>query len=364
MAKPLASPELRNVLRGFFDLLVRDQLVGYQLIREQLADRVGVETELDREVRERAESLDTLATVAQHLGLPDGQAPTVAQFDRVASELGLEWNSARVGRRWGRWRFAKDAFEGRRIRSTQHRSEASQRRGRRASTYSEEECLSALKQWLESAPPRVTLMSYNRWQRLVNERVSAGAPHVPSWATIRASLQIGFVAAVEVARGELSLTEARDIEARRGREREDWSRTEHHFVGVEWISRRLGRSRQEADLLARRKGFPRPVVRFERRRAWLQEDLEAYFQDKPLGDRDREGLEELYLTSGQVAAMIGRATTSLSMGYDRLPQPAGMVSFRLFFLRSEVEQWMRDNPQRVGRGGYQRARRSRSAAAV
>jgi predicted DNA-binding transcriptional regulator AlpA len=359
MPQQLGSRELADVLRRFFDLLVRDQLVGYQLIRERLAEKAGAETEHDLELRKRHDSLEALAAVAQHLGLSEERAPTVKQFDRVAGELELGWNSARVARLWGRWRFATDAFEGRRVRPTQHSIETQRRLGHRVRTYSDEDCVCAISRWLASEPIRATLTSFERWQALENDRRRAGESYVPGWRTIASALQIGFKEAVQVARGDLSLADAQNVTLeRRQRDRLDWSRTEHHFVGLDWLSKRLGVTREQVKNVTRRGDFPQPVVTLERRRGWLQEDIEAYIQGEPSVERTSDALQQDYLTSGQAAAMIGRDRASLILGLTSLPKPAGMVSNRFFFLRSEVEDWMRDNPEKVGPEGRLRARRS------
>lgn len=339
---------LQAALQHFFELTQRDQLAAYEAIREHLGEQAPAETELDREVRERMESLDALSRAAEHLGLPEGRAPTAKQLNQAAAELGLEWDASRVTRRWKRWRFATEAYEGQRTRATDHlKASLRQGEGRR---YSDEECLAALRLWLETKPARETKAEYQRWYVSYNEQLPADERRVPSWQPISHRLGIGFREAVEVARGRLNLEEARKVgEERKTRERADWSRTEHEFVGVEWVARHLGVPPEKARAVAMGQHFPPPVVVFHQRRAWLRDDLEAFFRGDPVPHRERGELQHLYLSSRDVAEMIGRHPSAFAKGFGALPEPAGMVSYRFFFLRSEVEQWMRDNPQRIGR---------------
>lgn len=98
----------------------------------------------------RREALEAFLVVAEHLGLPAGEAPTMKQFDQAASELGLDWNSAQVIRVWERWRLAQEVFKGERgtrallgrdFRAVQDRSHKNR-----------EEPIRGVKRWLRSRP--------------------------------------------------------------------------------------------------------------------------------------------------------------------------------------------------------------------
>lgn len=102
--------ELEALMQRFYRLRDADKIRAYKSIRGHLGDRVA-EDPHDEKVGLRAEALDALERVRDHLGLEADQAPTKAVFDREARALGLSWTGARVIKIWGRWRFATDALK-------------------------------------------------------------------------------------------------------------------------------------------------------------------------------------------------------------------------------------------------------------
>lgn len=358
MSSAADRPELNTALERFYALSPRDQLAAFELIREYLGASAP-ETKHDRELRERAESLAALEKVATQVGLPKGRGPTTTQFKAEAPDVAPEWNVSRVTRLWGRWRFAVDAYEGRRMRATA--DQIALRLGEPLRPYSEEECLNALRTWLASEPRRATMEHYTRWHIEYNDRLPAGERRLPSSSTIKNRLQVWFDEALKVARGEVELAEAQRNHAERvsrGR-RHDWTRTEHDLVGIQWVARCAGTAVAVAARRTHQAGFPPPALTLGKRRAWLREDVESYYHGEPLSEREANWLQPLYLSSVQAAAMVGRDRGALLLNLDTLPKPAGRVAGELFFLRSEVEQWVRDNPEFVGRP--RAGRRPRSA---
>lgn len=347
MSDPQGSAELTAALERFSALSRREQFAAYEAMREHLAE-LAPETSRDRELRERAESLEAMATVARELGLPEGKAPTAKQFNAEAPRLAPEWDSSRVQRRWGRWRFAKEAYEGRVQRLPSFHIDAMRRA--RGARFSKEDCLDALRQWLASDPRRTTGEEYTRWRDEVHSRLPSDERPFPSQPTINLRLRIGLPAALRVARGEIELAAAQRSAEKVRPDDLTWTRTEHTLVGFEWIARHAGITRKEVGRHANtRRDFPRPAARLSRRRVWLREDIETYYRGEAVPERPANWLQHLYLSAPEAAEMIGRDPGTLTLNIPTLPQAAGRASGHYFFLRSEVEQWVRDNPEYVGR---------------
>src|SRR4051794_21386608 len=115
---------------------------------------------------QRREALEALRAVSEHLGLPAGEAPTMAQFDQAAGELGLDWSSARVVRIWECWRLAVEVFKGEReARSYIGRDFHATRD---LSRKNQEEHLRGVKLWLRSRPQRLTTEAYGEFVKAHN----------------------------------------------------------------------------------------------------------------------------------------------------------------------------------------------------
>lgn len=196
-------------MQRFYRLRDVDKVRAYKSIRDHLGDRVGEDTRHDEKVRRRAEALDALAQVRDHLGLAADQAPTKAAFDREARALGLPWTGARVIKAWDRWRFATDALKGGQAPLT-----AAQKSLQRAVSGKErafEEPLTALRRWLETAPRSTTTDDYDEWSRETNDGLDDDELPVPGAAALRLQLSATWPDLVRVGKGEIGLAQARPI---------------------------------------------------------------------------------------------------------------------------------------------------------
>lgn len=176
----------------------------------------------------REDALDAILTVADHLGLPAGEAPTIAQFDQAAIEMGLGWSGARVTRVWERWRLAVEVFKGEReARSFVGRDfHADQGRSRK----NLEEPLRGVKLWLRSRPSQKTIAAYDEFAKTHNANRAPADKRLRSSASVKAALHLRWPSVISVARGEVSLTKAR--EGRAGS-----TPTQGHHGGDSWLAR-------------------------------------------------------------------------------------------------------------------------------
>lgn len=151
--QPIGDRDVELALQQFYRLTPEQQLRAFD---EERRFPLAAGENLDRsadELAERAEALRVMGEVAEHLDLPDGTAPNGPQFRHGLAELGLasEWSERRVREAFIRWRFAVDAYEGRRRRLT-----PAQRAYReRVRTRAHRDYFAGVRAWLTSGPPPV-----------------------------------------------------------------------------------------------------------------------------------------------------------------------------------------------------------------
>ena len=339
MARKRSDRELEDVLRRAYALSERDQLRLYEHLRTNLALGAEQETEIDRELAERAAALEALAQVAEHLGLPEGTAPTTTQFKQAVAKLGLDWSVARVGRVFGRWRFAQQALSAERSRITR-----AQRRHRRATAgrrRDHETYLSGLRIWLESDSPGLTAADYDDFVAAYNDRVPDGEAPIVGLGAVISGLSLSFTEAVRVAKGEADYEQ---ILARHRERVEAGDPGSLRLVGTGAAAVMLKKRSQELLPLRHRSDFPTPVARVGRDWAWLLEDIEAYRAKQPLPEREEGELQERLLASSDLAALlhlhIDSLRTLLSNNDPRVPPPSGRVGVSHYWVREEVEEWL------------------------
>jgi hypothetical protein len=337
--------ELETVLRRFGDLTTRAQLRAFEVIREYLGEEIK-ETEADREIDERQAALEVMRRVAEELGLPEGQAPTTTQFDEVSKRLGLGWSTSRVGRAWVKWRFACEAFIGYRVRRTaRHRALMTANTGKRRA---HEDYLTAIRLWLDTNPPAVLTEAYNDWAREFNEALPTGQPPVMGWDTIDRVLRVSFADVIRAARGEIELSDC----PRKG---SDHRKEYGPLVSANWIAGERDLTDHQARHITSRHDFPKPVVKLSGNRAWLKEDVEAYFNGRPFPEREELELQDEFMSMADLAAVMGKPPDRLKSQTMRRPEQAGLVGRKRYWRRDEVERWLKDE-QRSPRSSDRRRR--------
>ncbi len=78
-----------EVLLRFKDLSWQDQYKTYEVIQGYFIHS-GKGSEALEELRERAECVTAVVRAAEHLGMAEGEAPGVAEYEQARKRLGLE----------------------------------------------------------------------------------------------------------------------------------------------------------------------------------------------------------------------------------------------------------------------------------
>lgn len=335
--------ELEGVLRRAYALSSADQLALYETLAEYLGRGVGTESQRDAELKNRAEALRALEQASKHADLGAGRRLTVARFDRVARELGLDWNGARVIRAWGSWGQAKTALAGGRI------SESPGQRGvRRKSSgrkRSHEEYLAGVRAWLGTDPPSTSMRDYDRFAQ-----ESQGRPGLPlvRYTSLHNALGLAWPEILAVARGEAEHIEMR----RQSVEAIKPTAGPLELVGNREIALLLGVNMTCVHIRLRRGDLPSPVARLDGHPTYFLGDILAYCDHEPWPKRPPCAWQGQLIDSAQLAERLGIAELSVKASLWRrswhlVPEPAGRAARSPYWMPDELERWFIDHPKRA-----------------
>jgi hypothetical protein len=333
------SSELRDVLRRFFDLSTEDQLAGYEEIKQHLGSEAGVDTELDLAIEQKAEALSALQRVTAELRrrgeLEANEAPTAKQFDDGAKALELDWRRGRVIRSFGSWRNAKRAVKGEKVREAPSQKRARARAVGRSRGH--EEPVHSLRLWLESKPEHHRLVDYEAFAMEANRRRGQAAKPLPGGQAVRTSLRLPWASALEVARGERTMEQARGDRRVALEDLDDES-----LVGVSVLSLVLETREQHLHKVTNQPGFPRPVARLGHDRAWFFSDIKAYKEDKPVPARKEGSFQHEIVTVSGLARELGLHVDYVRKllsdeNWKRIPIPNGRVGRNYYWLRKRLK---------------------------
>jgi len=335
---PAERAELQAALRRVYRLTYRQQVRLLNTVRLYVTD-FGGEDELDDQLKERADGLAAMRKVAQHLKLPAGTAPNSAQYRVAAAKLGLDdWKVNRFQTVFGRWRFAEDEYEGRRVRET-----PGQKALRRATTGRErehEDYLAGVEQWLDDIKPAATTMDdYNTYRAAVNPgRVRAGELPLVVAGTVTMQLKLSWSDVLTCARGEVSLDKmlARlaevDVRKHAG---------SLALVGMAAIVRLTGEPEGTLRTAVDRGTFPAPVARIGEHTAWHLGDVRAWSAKKTWPHRPQMAWQNRTLDTRSLAERMGRRPDwmwAVMHRYPhRVPPFAGRVGRARYWLLKDVE---------------------------
>jgi len=333
MAADPLSREREIVLQRFLELTPADQFQTYRAIRDLLAARLTL-AKKDDAVEERGTSLDIFKRVTEHLELPDGVAPTPAQFDAVCGELDLGWNRSRVGRAWGRWRFGKEAFLG-------HDHDSAIRRGvRRAISDGRrrhEAPLHTIRLWLATNPANRGWRAYTVWARDYNSELQEGdLPVVQSASNFSLQLGMRWPDLVRYAANEITAAEARPPIKQVIKR---YCRGPYDLVTRADLVSILGCSKWTAGEYAAQHSFPLAVVVLPGARLWIRSDIKAYSKKRPFPERRENEFRSVYMTADEAAEAAGVPLTAVRRGHRDFPEAAVSFGAVKLWLRSEVEAW-------------------------
>ena len=342
VAETALTDEREVALQRFFALSPKEQLVAYRAMRDHLAARLR-ETKRDRVVEERAAAIDALESVASHLKLEPRVAPTPAQFDAAARTLdlrcarGRRWNRSRVGRAWGKWRFAKETFLGRGLPDSS--DQRARRRAVAGRARTQEAALVAIRLWLATKPAKETVRDYETWAEEHNDVLKVGELPLPNATTIRKRIPITWADIVRFARDEISVEQGRPP---REHVRRRHVHGEHHLVSAAGVREILSSpARERVKHVLSKPSFPTPVVVLNRVRLWMRDDVIAYEKGRPFPERAENELRHLYLTTPEVMKAVGLSRSGLEHGAYGVPSPAIKAGSINLWLASEVEEWVK-----------------------
>ena len=105
------------------------------------------------------------------------------------------------------------------------------------------------------------------------------------------------------------------------------------------------------------RGFPVAAVRFDDREYWLALDVDAYFRGEAVPKRERYELSHLYLDAHDVGPLIAVDVANVSSRLGR-PREYGKASGCFYWLKEDVEAWVREHREDIAsRRARQRRRR-------
>ena len=350
-------------LRRVRDLPQRDIIDVYEWTREYLQQAGVPISSADQELRERVEALNALRSAAAHLGLPPERAPTVREYDNARDKLGLELSARQIQYRWGMWREAGNALTGKRTSESPEqvalrRPTSPAKELQRGAGPTGELPLAALRAWLADTPgsPRSSA-DYDRWRRRVNK----GRPEEDRYmalATIFQTLLLPWAVAVEVARpdAELDLATAQ----------ERYMQQLKHESGplglcnASAIALLHGEPAWQVQTWANEGKLPPSVAVLMGSRIWRWTDIEAHAVNKNLVFEHSEGeLQEQVMDYDELVLVLqgdlplkqikARVSSALVTGRPTVPPHAGWFSPEgRYWLRKDVEQWVKEHPELVG----------------
>lgn len=336
------------LLERFIALTGEEQLLAYEALTEYLQageKRLVVDPELE----ERSDALRLMRAVAEHLRIADAGQLLVRQFNAAPEDVREGWTSSRVIRAWGTWRLARQALTG--GRATQTARQRALRSAYGVTRLRADDYLAGVRAWLATDPPKLTAAAYYDWVREQNRSLPEGAMPYPAPLAIRHGLSLVWGATVEVARGDITLAEAKRHEFRHTR---SVSTGEHNLVRKADIALIAGKHPTVARLMTYKPDFPTPVIVIGNRRYWLREDIDAYLAGEEVPERTENELGDLYVNTRQAAAIIGVRMEGFHH-LRKLPEPVFKGHADRLWRRSDIEAFKNERERlgvRRGRRGF------------
>ncbi len=325
-----------EILLRFKDLSWQDQYKTYNVIQGYFIHS-GPGSEALRELRERAECVKAVVKAAEHLGMPEGEAPGVEGYERARKELGLELSAATIIRRWAVWREVCKAARGERV-SQSARQRAHMRAAIKHRPHNSEEWLASVREWLlDGAYSPFSEDDYNAWAQERNETKQNVTP-VATGVAIGEALVLPWSTIIKVAKREVPLAVAQRRQLKRLKKKSG------EFVSTSIIALMLGVAEGNARYLAEAAKFPAVAFRVYGKRAWYLTDIEAYQAGQPCPKRKQSELQSQIMISKDVYELCGVTGVEAKKGLKRLgslvPPSAGCIGACHYWLRASVEAWL------------------------
>lgn len=340
--------EWQTLLRRVVDLPAADQLKVFHALTDYLGGDLWEETARAREIRRRHEALEAMRAAAQHLNLPDGQAPTIPEYKSAAKQTAVPLSFGAVYEAFeNRWDLAASHFRGERIPETA--AQRSRRKGWTGRSGEREAPLAGVRLFLKQDPrPEPTRVNYETWAKEFNEKPPPGYKHViETGSHISGLLQVGWEDVIDIAEGKRELAEVQ-VQALSSALADAGPLIGHHLAS--WL---LGRSVNGRH--RHKRGYPAPVAQLGKSSClWLRTDIEAWKAGRRDFTHEPGVLQHEYLGREELAERLQITLVTLRQRvqaelWKRTPQPAGRAGKSLYWSRAEVERWFAAEPRRLGR---------------
>ena len=301
------TAEYELLLDRLLELPEAQQLRVYEGLTEALGGRLGEETERAKLAGRRADAMKAMTQAAEHLGLPPGKAPKVAQFKQAATETELGMSFKAVHEAFdGMWELAMRCYEEQPIplSAAQRavRREISRRHGKHLQL-----ALIGLRMWLDESPPDTSFAptDYRDWAREKNEkRVSGQRRLIESPSTLQDHLWVSRPYAVAVADEAISLDDAQRKYV------DEQVEIAGPLVRLEIAAYLMGLPTGDTNL--DRPGYPKYAALIGRKPHWLLSDIHAYQSGKREFRHGAGIFQRSYVDAQEVARTLGMPRSRLS----------------------------------------------------
>ena len=316
------------------------QVRAYNELRTYLAIKPAIYDDVERKLEREGAAYKALRDASEHLGICD-RALKVREFKAAIAALGRssEWSSEKMIRLFGSWRAAVESYAGRPPVSPEQAAMRSHLGGRRRT---HEDYLTAVRLWLATDPPKVTVGDYADWARRTNGMRRPTDPVMPAAQTVRAGLARSWPDILRVARGEVSLD---DTEARSVSKNADRTDGPDFLIGLTTVAGILSLNVTTAIGKTRSEGFPPVALTLDGCSVWLKEDVEAYAAEQQRTDWPQRSLAERYCSRREVANLLCLHPLRVGRRGVPGPKPIGMAGNRNYWLREDVERWAGENQE-------------------
>jgi hypothetical protein len=335
LAEKLPRP-VATLFKRFTELTGEEQLIAYETFRDYLV--AGEHTvEVDPVLDERRQAIRVMRRVLDHYKRVEPRALTLKQFDDAPEDVREGWQSRRVTSAYGgSWKLARNELAGLRRKETAHQRAI--RRHAALNKLKAEDYWTAIREWLATNPPKESSLHYDDWRKEKNASLIPSDLRAPSVGALRRSLHISWPDAVAIAKGKLTLEQAKRKRAKR---HDATTRGGHDLVSRADIADMWGKAESSIAFESNKRGFPTAVLVVKKRRLYLRGDVAAFIAGKPAPKRTKNELQSLYLTHAEAAdraaSRLGLASRTM---WEKLPTPTVEAGGMQFWLTADLEAWL------------------------
>jgi hypothetical protein len=345
------SPAAPALWQEILRLPAAEQFALHQKLRDFLAQGVGVgrgvsvENPTTTKLERKAQALECVCQALAEHRKRGGNRLTVAGYDELAEELGLELSSSQVLRSW-RWRVVLDAAEGRHIPDSV-RQEIT-RNARKSQGEDRREKIEMVRRYLAAEPPRLQVGDYSDWASRQNACPRPGELWFKSGSDLTRTLGgLTFTELVAIARGgqvNISRNPADygDLLEETGVQRILGPK---NCAGTSYIVDEDSLDGLQPGAIIKRREFPIPVARPRGVRVWLTTDVVAYRDGLDWPKRTEVALEAELVASEEMGRRLSITHSTLrarvaNRRWSLVPKPcARLRRAGALWWRADIEVW-------------------------